>query len=195
MTCAKLLASIYARLGNSVQTFGDYAGERSGAPVRAYTRVSDTPIAGAWARIFDVPMAILEETYGQMGFEGNLSAARDALAVRTYDSPGERLAARARGPALVVEPFITHVEGPPTPVKTGSWRSQMPQWIVGRAPCTAACPVDNDVVGFVRALDVEGPAADAPSSSRASAGSGASSPRGDAAPRTQELAGTDSKLS
>jgi 2-oxoacid:acceptor oxidoreductase gamma subunit (pyruvate/2-ketoisovalerate family)/2-oxoacid:acceptor oxidoreductase delta subunit (pyruvate/2-ketoisovalerate family) len=27
-----------------VQTFGDYAGERSGAPVRAYTRVSDQPI-------------------------------------------------------------------------------------------------------------------------------------------------------
>ena len=44
VTCAKILASIYARLGKSVQTFGDYAGERSGAPVRAYTRVSDEPI-------------------------------------------------------------------------------------------------------------------------------------------------------
>lgn len=240
VTCAKLLASMYARLGNSVQTFGDYAGERSGAPIRAYTRVSDTPIenrnkvyepdhlvvldaslatpdalaglarggtlllnsadapqtlaerfpgcriatvdataiarkhgigtrslvivnttiAGAWARIFDVPMAIVEETYGHMGFEGNLPAARDAWeAVRTHDSPGERPAAQAPGPAPVVEPLITHVEGPPTPVKTGSWRSQMPQWIVGRAPCTAACPVDIDVVGFVQALDGEGPAA------------------------------------
>ncbi|MEK7315109.1 MAG: 2-oxoacid:acceptor oxidoreductase family protein, partial [Candidatus Eisenbacteria bacterium] len=45
VTCAKILASIYARLGKSVQTFGDYAGERSGAPVRAYTRVSDAPIS------------------------------------------------------------------------------------------------------------------------------------------------------
>ena len=44
VTCAKILAAIYARLGRSVQTFGDYAGERSGAPVRAYTRVSDGPI-------------------------------------------------------------------------------------------------------------------------------------------------------
>lgn len=44
VTCAKILASIYVRLGKSVQTFGDYAGERSGAPVRAYTRVSDEPI-------------------------------------------------------------------------------------------------------------------------------------------------------
>ncbi|MDH4036950.1 MAG: FAD-dependent oxidoreductase [Candidatus Krumholzibacteria bacterium] len=45
VTCAKILAAIYARLGKSVQTFGDYAGERSGAPVRAYTRVSDEPIS------------------------------------------------------------------------------------------------------------------------------------------------------
>lgn len=45
MSCAKLLAAIYARLGKAVQSFGDYAGERSGAPVRAYTRVSDGPIS------------------------------------------------------------------------------------------------------------------------------------------------------
>lgn len=44
VTCAKILAAVYARLGKSVQTFGDYAGERSGAPVRAYTRVADRPI-------------------------------------------------------------------------------------------------------------------------------------------------------
>ncbi|MCA8962792.1 MAG: 2-oxoacid:acceptor oxidoreductase family protein, partial [Planctomycetes bacterium] len=44
VTCAKILAATYARLGYSVQSFGDYAGERSGAPVRAYTRVSDAPI-------------------------------------------------------------------------------------------------------------------------------------------------------
>src|SRR5271165_5971901 len=44
VTCAKILAAVYAGLGRSVQTFGDYAGERSGAPVRAYTRVSDRPI-------------------------------------------------------------------------------------------------------------------------------------------------------
>lgn len=40
VTCAKILAAAYARLGQHVQTFGDYAGERSGAPVRAYTRTS-----------------------------------------------------------------------------------------------------------------------------------------------------------
>jgi len=44
VTCAKILAAAYAEQGLSVQTFGDYAGERSGAPVRAFTRVSDEPI-------------------------------------------------------------------------------------------------------------------------------------------------------
>jgi 2-oxoacid:acceptor oxidoreductase gamma subunit (pyruvate/2-ketoisovalerate family)/2-oxoacid:acceptor oxidoreductase delta subunit (pyruvate/2-ketoisovalerate family) len=44
VTCAKIVAAVYARLGKSVQTFGDYAGERSGAPVRAYTRAADEPI-------------------------------------------------------------------------------------------------------------------------------------------------------
>ena len=44
VTCAKIIAACYAALGKSVQTFGDYAGERSGAPVRAYTRVGDEPV-------------------------------------------------------------------------------------------------------------------------------------------------------
>jgi 2-oxoacid:acceptor oxidoreductase gamma subunit (pyruvate/2-ketoisovalerate family) len=45
VTCAKILATVWAQLGRSVQSFGDYAGERSGAPVRAYMRMSEGPIA------------------------------------------------------------------------------------------------------------------------------------------------------
>lgn len=44
VTCAKLIAAIYAQLGLNVQTFGDYGAERSGAPVRAFTRVDRQPI-------------------------------------------------------------------------------------------------------------------------------------------------------
>ena len=44
VTCAKILAAAWARMGQHVQTFGDYAGERSGAPVRAYTRSSPEKI-------------------------------------------------------------------------------------------------------------------------------------------------------
>jgi 2-oxoacid:acceptor oxidoreductase gamma subunit (pyruvate/2-ketoisovalerate family) len=45
VTCAKILAAVWAGRGKSVQSFGDYAGERSGAPVRAYVRVADEPIS------------------------------------------------------------------------------------------------------------------------------------------------------
>ena len=44
VTCAKLIAAIYAQMGLNVQTFGDYGAERSGAPVRAFTRVNRVPI-------------------------------------------------------------------------------------------------------------------------------------------------------
>ncbi|HET6438593.1 MAG TPA: 2-oxoacid:acceptor oxidoreductase family protein, partial [Anaeromyxobacter sp.] len=44
VTCAKLLATLYADLGLHVQSFGDYGMERSGAPVRAFTRVDAAPI-------------------------------------------------------------------------------------------------------------------------------------------------------
>jgi len=44
VTCAKLIAAVYAEMGLHVQTFGDYGAERSGAPVRAFTRVNRTVI-------------------------------------------------------------------------------------------------------------------------------------------------------
>lgn len=44
VTCAKLIAATYAQMGLSVQTFGDYGAERTGAPIRAFTRVDRTAI-------------------------------------------------------------------------------------------------------------------------------------------------------
>ena len=44
VTCAKLIAATYAQLNLNVQTFGDYGAERTGAPIRAYTRVDKIPI-------------------------------------------------------------------------------------------------------------------------------------------------------
>lgn len=43
-TAAHLLALALLRAGKSVQAFPEYGPERRGAPVRAYTRVSDLPI-------------------------------------------------------------------------------------------------------------------------------------------------------
>jgi pyruvate ferredoxin oxidoreductase gamma subunit len=43
-TASQLLALAVLRSGKSVQAFPDYGPERRGAPLRAYTRVSDEPI-------------------------------------------------------------------------------------------------------------------------------------------------------
>jgi len=44
VTCAKLLACMFAEQGLHVQAFGDYGSERAGAPLRAFTRVDVAPI-------------------------------------------------------------------------------------------------------------------------------------------------------
>ena len=44
VTLAKILAAAEHREGRSVQAFGVYAAERSGAPVQAYLRCDDQPI-------------------------------------------------------------------------------------------------------------------------------------------------------
>ncbi len=237
VTCAKILAALYARLGETVQTFGDYAGERTGAPVRAYTRVGaaaldnrnkvyrpdhlivldptllgngnmvglasggtllvntaeppellgaplpafrtatvdataiarrhgigsrsvvivNTTMAGAFARVHGIPLAVLEAAYRDLGLEGNLPAAREAFAaVRVREAD----AAAGVGPAStavraaprVVQPLVDHVVGPAPGLKTGDWSTQTPRYLRRPAPCNAACPAGNDVVGFVRAL-------------------------------------------
>lgn len=240
VTCAKILAAAYARRGLSVQTFGDYAGERSGAPVRAYTRVSEEPItnrnkvydpdhllvldehlmtqdtvaglasggtlivnsdkspesfdadlapfrlatvdatgiarrhgigtrtvvivnttiAGAFARVHEIPFEVLEETYRTLGFASNIPAAREAyeaVRVREAAAAGSAPTPRAVPSAPAeVQPIPAHTESPPTGLRTGSWSSQQPRYLEHLAPCNAWCPAGNDVVGFVQALARDG---------------------------------------
>ena len=249
VTCAKLLASFFARVGKSVQTFGDYAGERSGAPVRAFTRVSDqaitnrnkvyepdeilvldptllskevlnglgeggrlllnvpeprweeleqrflrfqlglvdatgiarrhrigtrslvivnTTIAGAYAKMAGLPFDLVEATYQALGFMSNLEAAREAYnGVQVWEprewpkereglSPGEDRALEKVEKRI--ESLPAHRLSPPTPLKTGSWKTQQPVYTENLAPCNAWCPAGNDVVGFIQAAgkgDVE----------------------------------------
>ena len=248
VTCAKILAAIYARLGKSVQTFGDYAGERSGAPVRAYTRVGDQPItnrnkvynpdhllvldptllgdevvaglapgglllintpeppgtyakrfgkfrlatidataiarkhgigtrsvvivnttiAGAFARALELPLDALEGAYRSLHLLGNFAAAKEAYESVVFGEarpgearPGEavRPVSAPVGQGAVVLPLTEHVEGAATGLKTGSWRTQVPQYIDHLAPCNAWCPAGNDVVRFIQTVLKEGEAA------------------------------------
>jgi len=43
-TAAQFLAEAALGLGKSIQAFPEYGPERAGAPIRAYTRISDKPI-------------------------------------------------------------------------------------------------------------------------------------------------------
>jgi 2-oxoacid:acceptor oxidoreductase gamma subunit (pyruvate/2-ketoisovalerate family)/2-oxoacid:acceptor oxidoreductase delta subunit (pyruvate/2-ketoisovalerate family) len=243
VTCAKILAAVYARLGSSVQSFGDYAGERSGAPVRAYTRVSDRPIenrnkvyqpdhllvldptllgpdvvtgladggalvlnsseplsafagrferyrlavvdataiarrhgigtrsvvivnttiAGAFVRAVGLPLAALEEAYHHLGFATNLAAAEEAYLATELREPLVASAAspQARGDGLAaslpqVMPLVENLDGAPTGLATGNWRTQTPRYADHLAPCSAFCPAGNDVVGFLQALAQKG---------------------------------------
>jgi len=240
VTCAKLLASCFARLGMAVQTFGDYAGERAGAPVRAYLRVSDreiinrnkvyapnhvvvldptllgpdvlsglapggvvlvntplppgelgpefqpfrvatvdataiarrhrigsrsvvivnTTIAGAFARLFEIPLEVVQATYEGLGYTSNLPAAREAYDAVRVKAAGERPAHPVpplSGGARVI-PWLEALEGPPTAIPTGRWRTQAPHYATHLAPCSMICPAGNDVVGFVQALARSGEA-------------------------------------
>ena len=243
VTCAKILAALYARLGKSVQTFGDYAGERSGAPVRAYTRVGDQPItnrnkvynpdhllvldptllgdevvaglapggllllntpelpgafterfgnfrvatidataiarkhgigtrsvvivnttiAGAFARALDLPLDALENAYKGLHLHGNFPAAREAYESVAFGETRSGEAARRVGTSIPqhadVLPLTEHVEGAPTGLKTGSWRTQVPKYADHLAPCNAWCPAGNDVVRFIQTVLKEGEAA------------------------------------
>ena len=243
VTCAKILAAIYARRGLSVQAFGDYASERSGAPVRAYTRISNreisernkvyhpdhlvvldpsllgnevlaglarggslllntpksleslserfgpfrlatvdataiarrhkigtrsvvivnTCMAGAFARLHGVSLEDLRSTFQALGFASNFSAAQDAYdAVRIRSALPSSTEETARPTALDdpgVVPIPSHLESPPTNLKTGTWSSQHPIYREHLAPCNAWCPAGNDVVGFVQALAREDEAA------------------------------------
>ncbi len=93
VTCAKLLAALYGRLGKSVQAFGDYAGERSGAPVRAYVRVSDRAIANRNKVYRPDHLLVLDPTLLDAGTLAGL-ASGGWLLVNSVDPP-ERLASIA----------------------------------------------------------------------------------------------------
>jgi 2-oxoacid:acceptor oxidoreductase gamma subunit (pyruvate/2-ketoisovalerate family) len=240
VTFAKLIATIYAELGLHVQTFGDYGAERTGAPIRAFTRVDvgvvtsrnkvyhphhlvvldpgllgpdvmdgaapggvlllntvrapgdfepaygrfrfgtvdatavarrhgigtsalviiNTTLAGAYARMLGLPWDAVERAYRHQGLERDLGAAREAHdAVRIREVvPGAEAALppAVSRPAPAVRPITEPLLDIPTPLRTGAWRTQVPAYLAHPAPCNAACPAGNDVVGFVQALARDG---------------------------------------
>jgi 2-oxoacid:acceptor oxidoreductase gamma subunit (pyruvate/2-ketoisovalerate family) len=128
--------------------------------------IVNTTIAGAYCKIVGLPYDALEFAYRDLHLHGNLPAAKEA-----YDGvlTGEALSASARpasaehadAPATLkhgtpVMSLTEHRQSPPTGLKTGSWRTQLPRYVEHLAPCNAFCPAGNDVVTFVQTLMNEG---------------------------------------
>ena len=87
VTCAKLIAALYTQMGLSVQTFGDYGSERSGAPVQAYTRVDRSTIFNHNKIYRPDHLIVLDE--GLMGPQILTGAAPGALLLLNTPEPIE----------------------------------------------------------------------------------------------------------
>jgi len=121
--------------------------------------IINTTLAGAYARLLSLPWDAVARAFAAQGLEDDLPAAEEAhrrVEVRE-PLPGRAPPARAAaGPPAAVPAIPEQVLDLPTPLRTGSWRTQAPAYRTHAAPCSAACPAGNDVVGFVQALATGG---------------------------------------
>ncbi len=124
--------------------------------------IVNTTMAGAYARVLGLRWEVVEKAYASLGLEGDLGAAKEAYQSVSLCEPGakgdgqaDRQAAGSSAAARVLD-LTEHTRDIPTPLKTGSWRTQMPKYRAHVAPCNASCPAGNDVVGFVQALKTQG---------------------------------------
>ncbi len=123
--------------------------------------IVNTSLAGAYARVHDISLDVLEQTYRTLGLASNFPAAKEAFeAVQirpaSNSSPVvEPAPAPGALPSETVEPITTHRSSLPTGLQTGSWSTQRPNYVQNLAPCNAWCPAGNDVVGFVQAVGTQ----------------------------------------
>jgi 2-oxoacid:acceptor oxidoreductase gamma subunit (pyruvate/2-ketoisovalerate family)/2-oxoacid:acceptor oxidoreductase delta subunit (pyruvate/2-ketoisovalerate family) len=120
--------------------------------------VVNTTILGAYVRMLGVPLDVLERAYAALDLGDDIAAAQhayDAVAIHHAVAPGVEVAETVRVQPPVI-PTISHsVDHPPT-LQTGTWSTQAPVYRDREAPCNAACPAGNDIVGFVQALKTRG---------------------------------------
>jgi 2-oxoacid:acceptor oxidoreductase gamma subunit (pyruvate/2-ketoisovalerate family) len=122
--------------------------------------IVNTTIAGAYARVVDLPWEVVERSYRALELEHDLAAAREAYEA-VLVRPPQRAPADAASPAppprsVAVKGIAERIEDVPTLIPTGRWRTQVPRYRTHQAPCNGACPAGNDVVGFVQALRSDG---------------------------------------
>jgi 2-oxoacid:acceptor oxidoreductase gamma subunit (pyruvate/2-ketoisovalerate family) len=122
--------------------------------------IVNTTIAGAYARMHEVPLDVLKQTYEVLGLVSNFPAALEAYNAVEFREPVDGAVLEVTDAAPVALPFVKelvdHLESPATGLATGSWSSQKPQYVENLAPCNAWCPAGNDVVGFIGVLGTDG---------------------------------------
>ena len=119
--------------------------------------IVNTTIAGAFARMQDLSLELLEETYTSLGFHSNYDAGKEAYESVWIREALEATSTQDEGPAQavadkVIDPIQDHQESAPPLLKTGSWKTQRPIYVENLAPCNAWCPAGNDVVGFIQSV-------------------------------------------
>src|SRR5512133_3952401 len=117
--------------------------------------IINTTLAGAYARLLDLPWEAVARAFAHQGLEDDLGAAEEAHRAVEMRAPvpGHGPSARAATvPAARVPGIAEQVQDLPPLLRTGSWRTQEPRYRTHVAPCNASCPAGNDVVGFVQAL-------------------------------------------
>ncbi len=127
--------------------------------------IINTTLVGAYLRLLELPLEVLEDVYTGMGLEDDLAAAKEAYQKVQVCQPSPRATqktAKTTGGQLEtclpeVKPQTEHFEDIPSRLKTGSWSTQLPGYEDYVAPCNHACPAGNDVVGFIQALKTSGP--------------------------------------
>jgi len=118
--------------------------------------IVNTALAGAVARLLEIPLKEMLAGFEHLGFGGgNVNAAETAFqAVELRDVPlaeGEAPAARP-GAAPRTVSFLEGGGGEAPAIRTGTWATHQPHRQQYIPPCNHICPAGNDVQGFLHAL-------------------------------------------
>jgi 2-oxoacid:acceptor oxidoreductase gamma subunit (pyruvate/2-ketoisovalerate family) len=119
--------------------------------------IVNTALAGAVARMLEIPLDEMLAALDHLGFGGgNVDAAREAFRAVLFAGPHTRAEREVSHPRPAPPPrtpsFLNGAGGAPPTVRTGQWATQQPhrqQWV---PPCNHVCPAGNDVRGFLEAL-------------------------------------------
>lgn len=119
--------------------------------------IVNTALAGATARMLDIPLDEMLAALDHMGFGGgNIDAAREAhesvVMTEVLREPTTAHTDVRPGPAPRGPSFLEGAGGSLPGIKTGDWAQDQPKRQQYVPPCNHVCPAGNDVQGFLAAL-------------------------------------------